>query len=79
MRNKSVSHDVYNTLKIGEDDHGGYLARMSSKGRSLKRSKSRNIFRQLAKGITTSSGDRKIPVVASKGNGRVDRGGNRLP
>ena len=25
MRDKSVPHEVYNVLKIGEDDHGGYL------------------------------------------------------
>ena len=24
MRDKSVPHEVYNVLKIGEDDHGGY-------------------------------------------------------
>ncbi len=67
MRNKSVSHDVYNALKIGEDDHGGYLAPDEFQRTLIEALEEQNIFRRLAKGITTSSGDRKIPVVASKG------------
>ncbi|MGJ4851317.1 phage major capsid protein [Bacillota bacterium Meth-B3] len=67
MRNKTVSHDVYNTLKIGEDDHGGYLAPDEFQRTLIEALEEQNIFRQLAKGIATSSGDRKIPVVASKG------------
>ena len=67
MRNKSVSHEVYNALKIGQDDHGGFLAPDEFQRTLIEALQEQNIFRQLAKVITTSSGDRKIPVVASKG------------
>jgi HK97 family phage major capsid protein len=67
MRNKSVSHEVYNALKIGQDDHGGFLAPDEFQRTLLDALQEQNIFRQLAHVITTSSGDRKIPVVASKG------------
>ena len=67
MRNKSVSHEVYNALKIGQDDHGGFLAPDEFQRTLLEALQEQNIFRQLAHVITTSSGDRKIPVVASKG------------
>ncbi len=67
MRNKSVSHEVYNSLKIGEDDHGGFLAPDEFQKTLIDALQEQNIFRQLANVITTSSGDRKIPVVASKG------------
>jgi HK97 family phage major capsid protein len=68
MRNKSVAHDVYNALKIGQDDHGGFLAPDEFQRTLIESLQEQNIFRQLAKVITTSSGDRKIPVVASKGS-----------
>lgn len=67
MRSKTISHDVYNALKIGEDDHGGYLAPDEFQKTLIEALEEQNIFRRLAKSITTSSGDRKIPVVASKG------------
>ena len=67
MRNKTISHDVYNALQIGEDDHGGYLAPDEFQKTLIEALEEQNIFRRLAKSITTSSGDRKIPVVASKG------------
>lgn len=67
MRRKGVSSEVYNALKIGQDDHGGFLAPDEFQATLIEALQDQNIFRQLAKGITTSSGDRKIPVVASKG------------
>ena len=67
MRDKSVSHEVYNALKIGEDDHGGYLAPDEYQRTLIEALEEQNIFRQLAHVISTSSGDRKIPIVASKG------------
>ena len=67
MRNKNVSHEVYNALRIGQDDHGGFLAPDEFQRTLLDALQEQNIFRQLAHVITTSSGDRKIPVVASKG------------
>ncbi|MDQ0154158.1 phage major capsid protein [Robertmurraya andreesenii] len=66
MRNKS-SFDVQNSLKIGTDSEGGYLAPDEFERTLIEALEEENIFRSLAKVITTSSGDRKIPVVASKG------------
>lgn len=66
MRNKS-SYDVQNSLKIGTDSEGGYLAPDEFERTLIEALEEENIFRSLAKVITTSSGDRKIPVVASKG------------
>lgn len=67
MRDKSVPHEVYNVLKIGEDDHGGYLVPDEYERQLIDALQEQNIFRQLAHVISTSSGDRKIPVVRSHG------------
>ena len=66
MRNKS-SYDVKNALQVGTDSEGGYLAPDEFERTLIQSLEEENIFRSLAKVITTSSGDRKIPVVASKG------------
>jgi len=66
MRNKN-SFDVQNALQIGTDSEGGYLVPDEFERTLIEALQEENIFRQLAKVITTSSGDRKIPVVASKG------------
>ncbi|GLB61740.1 phage major capsid protein [Cytobacillus sp. NCCP-133] len=67
MRNKS-NYEVQNALKIGTDSEGGYLAPDEFERTLIESLEQENIFRSLAKVITTSSGDRKIPVVASKGS-----------
>lgn len=67
LRNKSVSHEVYNALRVGTESEGGYLAPDEYEHTLVQALEEQNIFRQLAHIITTSSGDRKIPVVASKG------------
>lgn len=67
FRAKAVPFEVHNTLKIGEDDHGGYIAPDEFEHTLVEALEEQNIFRQLAHVIQTSSGDRKIPVVASKG------------
>lgn len=66
MRNKN-SFDVQNALQIGTDSEGGYLVPDEFEATLIEALEEENIFRQLAKVITTSSGDRKIPVVATKG------------
>jgi HK97 family phage major capsid protein len=66
MRNKN-SYEAQNALQIGTDSEGGYLAPDEFEKILIESLEEENIFRQLAKVITTSSGDRKIPVVASKG------------
>ena len=59
---------VRNALQIGTDSEGGYLVPDEFERILLEALEEENIFRQLATVITTSTGDRKIPVVASKGS-----------
>jgi HK97 family phage major capsid protein len=66
MRNK-LSYDVQNALEVGTDSEGGYLVPDEFERTLIEALEEENIFRGLANVITTSSGDRKIPVVASKG------------
>jgi HK97 family phage major capsid protein len=66
MRGKRTA-DIQNALQVGEDTEGGYLVPDEFERTLVKSLEEENIFRQLANVITTSSGDRKIPVVASKG------------
>lgn len=58
---------IKNALQIGTDTEGGYLVPDEFERSLVEALDDENIFRKLAKVITTSSGDRKIPVVASKG------------
>ena len=67
MRAKSVPHEVLNALQVGVESEGGYLAPDEYQRTLIEALEEQNIFRQLAHVISTSSGDRKIPVVASKG------------
>lgn len=66
MRNKHT-FDVLNALQVGTDSEGGYLVPDEFEQTLIQSLEEQNIFRQLAKVITTASGDKKIPVVASKG------------
>ncbi len=59
--------DVQNTLSIGTDTEGGYLVPDEYEQRLIDALQEQNFFRQLATVITTSSGDRNIPVVSSHG------------
>ncbi len=67
MRSKSVPHEVMNALQVGTETEGGYLVPDEYERTLVQALEEQNIFRQLAHVIHTSSGDRKIPVVASKG------------
>lgn len=67
IRCKSVAHDVFNALQIGTDSEGGYLVPDEYQRTLIDALQEQNIFRQLAHVITTTSGERKIPVVASHG------------
>lgn len=58
---------VRNALQVGTDTEGGYLVPDEFERTLVKALEEENIFRSLANVITTSSGDRKIPVVATKG------------
>jgi len=65
MRSKNI---VQNALQVGQDSEGGYLAPDEFEKILIESLEEENIFRQMANIINTSSGDRKIPVVASKGS-----------
>lgn len=67
MRSKAPMPAVVNALQIGTDSEGGYLVPDEYERTLVEALEEENIFRQLAKVIQTSSGDRKIPVVATKG------------
>lgn len=67
MRSKSIPHEIYNALQVGTLTEGGYLAPDEYEHTLIEALQEQNIFRSLARVITTSSGERKIPVVASKG------------
>lgn len=59
--------DVRNDLHIGEDSEGGYLVPDEFERKLIEALEEENIFRQMASVIKTSNGDRKIPIVTSKG------------
>ena len=63
--NKSVA-SIQNALQIGQDSEGGYLVPEEYERTLVQALEEENIFRTLAT-VITSSGDKKIPVVATKG------------
>ena len=58
---------IRNALQVGTDTEGGYLVPDEFERTLIEALEEENIFRKLANVIITSTGDRKIPVVASKG------------
>ena len=68
MRTKTIRPEVANALQEGTDTEGGYLVPDEFEKTLVEALEEENIFRKLAHVITTSSGDRKIPVVATKGS-----------
>lgn len=67
IRNRNYV-DIRNDLRIGENSEGGYLVPDEYEKKLVEALEKENIFRRLATVIHTSSGDRKIPVVTSKGD-----------
>jgi HK97 family phage major capsid protein len=63
MRGRKAS----NALQVGTDSEGGYLVPDEFERTLIEALEEQNIFRQIARIIQTDSGERKIPVVASKG------------
>ena len=66
MRRKNF-YDVENALQVGTDSEGGYLVPNEFEHTLVEALEEENFFRGIATVIQTSSGDRKIPVVATKG------------
>lgn len=68
MRSKNPMPQVLNALQESTDAEGGYLVPDEYEKTLVEALTEENVFRQLAHVIHTASGDRKIPIVASKGN-----------
>ena len=66
MRRKNF-YDVENALQVGTDSEGGYLVPDEFEHTLVEALEEENFFRSIATVIRTSSGDRKIPVAATKG------------
>lgn len=67
IRNKHYTAAVQNALQVGTDSEGGYLVPDEFERQLIEALEEENVFRTLATVITTSSGDRKIPIVSDKG------------
>lgn len=67
MRVSSIPAPVRNALQIGTDSEGGYLVPDEFENTLVEALQEENIFRSLATTVTTENGDRKIPLVSSKG------------
>lgn len=76
MRTKSPMPQVVDALRIGADSEGGYLVPDEYEHTLVQALEEENIFRSLAHIIRTASGERKIPVVSSKGTASwIEEGG----
>lgn len=75
MRNRH-SYEIQNALSIGTDSEGGYLCPEEYEKKLVEALEDEVFFISLATVIRTSSGDRKIPIVTSKGEAAwIDEGG----
>ena len=68
MRSKFPSPSVVNALQVGTETEGGYLVPDEFERTLIEALEEENFFRRIATVIHSNSGDRKIPVVASKGS-----------
>jgi len=70
MRNKNSTTEVLNALQIGGEDgsEGGYLVPDEFEATLIDGLTEENIIRQVANVISTSFGEKKIPVVAGHGS-----------
>ena len=66
MQNK-YTYSVHDALQIGTDSEGRYLVPDEFEATLIDRLSEENFIRNLATIITSSNGDKKIPVVASHG------------
>ena len=67
MRTQKPKYEVLDALQIGTDSEGGYLVPDEFEKQLIQGLEEQNLFRTLASVVNTGSGDRKIPVVATKG------------
>lgn len=67
MRSKVATPQIINALTVGTDSEGGYLVPDEFEKVLVEALEEETVMRKLAKVIRTSSGTRKIPVVATAG------------
>ena len=67
IRSKNPRPEILNALQEGTDSEGGYLVPDEFERTLVQKLTAANVLRPLCHVIQTSYGDRKIPVVASKG------------
>ncbi len=67
LRRRENDPMLRNALQVGTDSEGGYLVPDEFEHTLIEALDEENIFRSIARIIQTSSGDRKIPISASKG------------
>ena len=67
VRDRYAHYSVFNALQVGTDTEGGYLVPDEYERTLVQALQEENKLRSLCKVIHTSSGDRKIPLVASHG------------
>jgi HK97 family phage major capsid protein len=67
IRSKNPRPEILNSLVEGTDSEGGYLVPDEFEKTLVQKLTEANVLRPLCHVIQTSFGDRKIPVVASKG------------
>ena len=76
IRSRAPMPDVLNALKEGEDETGGYLVPDEYERTLVEALEEENVMRRICHVINTASGERKIPVVASKGDAEwIEEGG----
>lgn len=68
MRSKAPMPEMMNALQVGTDSEGGYLVPDEYEHTLVEALEEENIVRKLAHIVKTASGERKIPIVASKGS-----------
>ena len=64
-----VSYEIRNALQIGDPTEGGYLVPDEFEHQLIEGLQEENIMRPLVHTIQTSTGEHKIPIVASHGSG----------
>ena len=67
-RDGIVTPEIRNSLRIGADTEGGYLVPDEFERMLVEALEEENIFRTIAHKMNTASGDKKIPIVSSKGS-----------
>ena len=67
MRSKAARPEILDALQVGTDSEGGYLVPDEFEKTLIQALEEENLIRQLATVVSSSFGDKKIPIVASKG------------